>query len=62
MTPAESAAYAQQCHAACARQRIRQYVAIGGQDMTAASAARRCGVTERTIWRWRARLREGATP
>ena len=36
---------------------IEEYLFIGGSRMTVPAAAKRLGVTERTVYRWRAVLR-----
>lgn len=40
---------------------ITDYLLIGGERMTAGAAARRLGVTPRTVWRWRLLLRTAGT-
>ena len=57
MTRDEAAAYGRQVWSEIRASRIQDYLWIGGDQMSAREAARRVGVTQRTIVRYRATLR-----
>lgn len=40
---------------------LEDYLHIGGDRMDARDVATRCGVSVRTVWRWRQALRERAS-
>jgi predicted DNA-binding transcriptional regulator YafY len=57
MTRDEAAAYGRSVWSEIRASRIQDYLWIGGDRMSASEAARRVGVTQRTIVRYRATLR-----
>lgn len=57
MTREEAAAYGRRVWTEIRASRIDDYLFIGGDRMSAAEAARRVGVSPRTVVRYRATLR-----
>jgi predicted DNA-binding transcriptional regulator YafY len=57
MTRDEAAAYGRSVWSEIRASRIEDYLWIGGDRMSASQAARRIGVSQRTVVRYRATLR-----